>query len=549
MKSISEISEQIIEQVKLLTQDNCLAKNISIDINTGNKKGQFGDLSTNAALIVSKIIKESPVAVAQKIIYGLTNRYIEKVEIAGPGFINIFLSIEACQDLALEIYNEKEEFFKLDIDAEKIAYSDEFVSANPTGPLHIGHGRGGIIGDVLGNVLRFLGHQVTKEFYVNDAGSQIQKLGISFKIRCLQQLGQSIELPEGSYHGEYLTELAKEVISDQGQEIANKPDDWFSQYAKDKLLKRIQDTLKLYGITYDVWFSELKLHKDGSIIKALEVLKDRNYLYEKEGALWFKSTEFGDDKDRVVKKNTGELTYVAADVAYIINKIERGAKKLIYVLGQDHHSYVVRLKSVAQALGYSPDMIDVILYQLVTLKEEGQALRMSKRAGRIVTLKDLIETIGTDCARFFYLNKKADAHLDFDVELALKKSDENPVFYIQYAYVRTNSILKKAQEISDLSNISDLDVKFIGEEEKVLIKKIVSLKELLLSISKNYQVHLVTYYVIELAQLFHSYYNANKVINSNDITKSRGRLLMMKLLNSTFKVSFDLLGISKPENM
>lgn len=548
MNSLTEISNKIIEQVQLLTLKDVTDNNIAININVDSSKQHFGDISTNAPLVVSKIVQENPILIAQKIKEGIKSNFIERIEIAGAGFLNIFLTVQALQNLALILDQEKENFFLIDT-KDRINYSDEFVSANPTGPLHIGHGRGGIIGDVLGNILKFIGNKVTKEFYVNDAGVQINKLGISLKSRYMQELSLEQNFPEDGYHGEYLIEIAKQLVSSSGKDLLEKSDYWFSQYAKDQLLSKIQDTLELYGINYDVWFSELTLHEDGSIIKAIDILKKHNYLYEKDNALWFKSTNFGDDKDRVIQKQSGELTYVAADIAYIINKLERGAQKLIYVLGQDHHSYVTRLKSVAQALGYSADIIEVILYQLVTLKEDGQALRMSKRAGRIVTLLDLIETVGTDCARFFYLNKKADAHLDFDVALALTKSDENPVYYVQYAYVRASSILRKAQDISELRNLEATDYQYIGIEEKLLIKKIISLRELLISISKNYQVHLVTYYVIELSKIFHSYYNANKVINTTEINQTKGRLFVIKLLKANLKLCFDILGISSPESM
>ncbi len=278
-------------------------------------------------------------------------------------------------------------------------------------------------------------------------------------------------------------------------------------------------------------------------------MESRGHTFIQDGALWFRSTEFGDDKDRVLKRSNGEVTYVAADVAYMLNKLNRGAQKLIFVLGQDHHSYVVRLKGVMAALGHNPDNLDVILYQLVTLKEDGVALRMSKRAGRIVSLEDIIETVGADVARFFYLNRKADAHLDFDLALALKKTDENPVFYIQYAYVRTKSIFEKAAEHAELNNISANDLTDLDDEEKQLIKKIVAFKTLLNSMARNYQVHLLSYYVIELANQFHSFYAAHRVIEMSNITQSRKRLALVQILQNTFALCFELLGISCPEKM
>ena len=523
--------------------------NLEINLNSDAQKQQFGDITTNAALILSKELAQQPRALAQEIQQHFAHEWIERIEIAGPGFINIFLTQEAFHHSARQLFQGNQDFFKLDTHAPRYNYNIEFVSANPTGPLHIGHGRGGIIGDVLGNVLHFLGHIVTKEFYINDAGSQIQKLGMSFKIRCQQLCGVEVTLPEDAYHGDYLIALAQACVEKHGREVLDRPDSFFAQYAKEHLLHQLQDTLKEYGITFDVWFSEKTLHENGAIEHALDTLKKNGHIYEKDGATWFASTAFGDDKDRVLRKSSGELTYVSADIAYLNNKVNRGFNKLVMVLGQDHHSYVIRLKAAMQALGYNPADLDIILYQLVTLKESGQLLRMSKRTGRIVTLEDVIETVGTDVARFFYLNRKADAHLDFDIELALKKTEENPVYYIQYAYVRIASILEKAALQPEFSGITAADAVFISDAEKVLIKKIVSLTTTLNAISRHYQTHTLTYYTLELAQLFHSYYGAHKVIDQAHIAQSRGRLLTITILKNTIKLCLDLLGISSPERM
>jgi arginyl-tRNA synthetase len=527
---------------------------LAFNLNTESVREQFGDMSTNIPFVLAKITNKSPQHIAALIAEEIQDPYIQKIELAGVGFLNIYFTPIALQTLAQEIDTQKEAFFTLDPEVTRLRYSIEFVSANPTGPLHLGHGRGGIIGDVLGNILRFLGHLVTKEFYINDAGSQMQKLGESFKIRCEQLAGFPAQLPEDGYQGEYLITLAEQARKEYGDTLYKNPAEFFIEYPHKHLLSAIEQTLKKYGITYDVWFSEQKLHKNNAIAPVLAALMEKGYIYEKDKALWFKSTAFGDDKDRVVKKSTGEFTYVAADIAYLEDKLERGFDKLFMVLGQDHHSYVVRLKAVMSALGYDPERLDIILYQLVTIKESGATMRLSKRAGRIVTLDDVIEAVDTDVARFFYLNKKADAHLEFDVDLALKKTDENPVYYIQYAYVRTKSILEKVKEQDPetrqaLADITVADSIFIGEAEKTLLKKIASLKYLLESIAKNYQTHLLTYYVIELAQTFHSYYNAHKVIDKLNIHQSRGRLLVTLLVQRTLKTCFDILGVSAPEKM
>lgn len=545
MNTIEHVCSQFLDY---LSKTFVYNSNIDTTMNIDLSRQQFGDISSNAAIIIAKELKTAPIKIAQQIALEFKNDYILKIEIAGPGFLNIFLTKESFIKSTAYIFKNKELSF-INSNLIKQKYNIEFVSANPTGPLHFGHGRGGIIGDVLANILTFIGHIVTKEFYINDAGIQIKKLGKSLKTRCLQALGQNIEIDEDGYQGNYLIELANECIQEYGADLIDNADIFFEQYAKSKLLDAIKSTLNKYKINFDVWFSETSLHQSNAIEQAIAILDKNGYLYTQDGALWFKSTEFGDDKDRAIKKGNGEYTYVAADIAYLENKIERKYDHLIMILGQDHHSYATRLKAVLSGLKRNPNMLDVILYQLVTLKEDGLALRMSKRAGRIVDLMGIIEEVGPDIARFFYLNKKADAHLDFDIGLALQKTDENPVFYIQYAYVRTKSILKKAAELEIFKNINEHDAKFINDCDKILIKKILHLKDLLTSINRNYQTHLLSHYTIDLAQTFHSYYNANKVLDLEHIEISRARLVLINIVKDSFELCFKLLGISAPENM
>jgi arginyl-tRNA synthetase len=537
---------------------------LNVDVN----KQAFGDLSSNAAMVLARISTEqelkqathdinpqapkriiNPRIIAQEIIDGFKHLYIARIELAGPGFLNVYLTQKALHDLVGYLVTNKENFFKLEADVPKHRYDLEFVSANPTGPLHLGHGRGAIIGDVLANILKFLGHAVTKEFYINDAGNQIAKLGISFKVRCQQALGIQAQLPEDGYQGEYLLALAQECIKKHNTDILKNDDAFFEQYAKEHLLEKIKQTLADYGVTFDVWFSEKTLHQSGDIERAIKLLQDHNFIYEHEQALWFASTKFGDDKDRVVRKSSGEWTYVAADIAYLLNKAKRGFDHLIMVLGHDHHSYAVRLEGIRQALGLNRIALAIILYQLVTMKASGQLVQMSKRAGTMITLRDVIDEVGKDVARFFYLNRKADAQLEFDLDLALKKTEENPVYYIQYAYVRTGSILEKAAQESALSNISAADAVHLDASESLLLKKIVSLKHTLEGIAATHQTHHLTYYTTELADIFHRYYAHNRVIEMSNINQSRARLLLIMLLRQTFALSFDLLGISKPEKM
>ncbi len=549
-------------------------------LNVEPKKAEFGDLNSNAAMVLAKVLSEktnvaargelvepferqqqawfdeltmhgrvNPRQIAQEIIDTFKHPYIAKIEIAGPGFLNAYFTQNAIHDLAQELEKQKEAFFKLEDDAPKHRFDIEFVSANPTGPLHLGHGRGAIIGDVLGNILTFIGHQVTKEFYINDAGNQIAKLGQSFKVRCQQAAGIAAQLPEDGYRGEYLLDLAQELVKEKGNSVIDNPDSFFEHYAKEFLLEKIKQTLANYGVHFDVWFSEKTLHESGAIERAVKLLQEHNFIYEHEHALWFASTKFGDDKDRVVRKSTGEWTYVAADIAYLLDKAKRGFDHLVMVLGHDHHSYAVRLEGIRQALGLSRIDLAVILYQLVTMKASGQLVQMSKRAGTMVTLTDVIDEVGTDVARFFYLNRKADAQLEFDLDLALKKTEENPVFYVQYAYVRTGSILEKAAEHKELANISGADAAHLGRSEALLLKKITSLKHLLEIIAATRQTHHLTYFTTELADIFHHYYAHNRVIEMSNINQSRGRLLLITLLRQTFALTFDLLGISKPIKM
>lgn len=528
--------------------ENSVVTRCAFELNIDEKKEAFGDINSNAALILAKELHQKPHAIAQAIIDNFSDESIEKITMAGPGFVNIYLKIKSFTLLTQQLLQEKDSFFKLDPTQFRKTINVEFVSANPTGPLHFGHGRSGIIGDVFANVARFLGHATTKEFYINDAGSQINKLAQSFKIRCQQELGLPATMLEDGYHGAYLIDLAKECVAHYGDALLEKDSLFFQDYAKNNMLEKIKNTLTDYGITFDVWFSEKTLHEDGSIHQAINLLQENGFLYQQDNALWFKSTAFGDDKDRVVQKSTGEWTYVAADIAYLLNKVERGAQEITLILGHDHHSYATRLENIRQALKLENITLNVILYQLVHIKQAGELVQMSKRTGTMITLEDVIAKVGTDVARFFYLHRKADAQLEFDLELALKKTNENPVYYVQYAYVRTKSILEKATEYNSLNEVSYQDVS-AEQEDLLLIKKIVALKDVLLSVDRNHLTHLLTYYIIELADIFHRYYGKYRIIDEENVAKSRSRLALITLLRDTFALTLTILGISLPEKM
>lgn len=568
MNIIATLKYEVLRIIKNLYQlDQDQLQSIVIHLNLDATK-PFGDISCNAAMVLAKMLGKNPRELAEQIKQALVNDQetflstsIQAVDIAGPGFINITLHKVVWSKISGELWNAQGSYFALAAEEKRHRYLIEFVSGNPTGPLHIGTGRGGIIGDVLGNVLSFIGHTVLKEYYINDAGNQVKLLGKSLLVRCKQELGQDAELPEEGYAGDYIVDLAKQCINQYGKDVITQDESFFSDYAKSEILKNIKQDLADFGIKFDNWFSEKSLHDNGSIEQVIEVLRKKDLVYEADGALWFKSTQFGDEKDRVVRKQNGELTYIAADIAYHKNKFNRGYDILIDILGQDHHGYVKRLKGTMQALDYDK-AFDVILYQLVTVKENDVAIKMSKRAGTFTKLADIVQTVTCDVARFFYLNRKADAHLEFDLATALKKTDENPVFYIQYAYVRTNSLLEKAgKEISlqdfvqKLQNeqLSKADFEAamlqVQDPEVMVLRKIVSLTDVLASIAKTYQTHVVAYYAWELANTFHNYYASNRIVDLANPELSATRLCLVKLVRQTLGIVLDLLGVSKPEKM
>jgi arginyl-tRNA synthetase len=563
MNVIQDIKQHITSSIQsLFPQAKIHLDSVVISLNIG-KQAAFGDLSINAAMVLAPALGQKPREIAETIKSALESdsycsALISSIEIVGPGFINLHLKQETFKKIAEQLYTKHTQFFKPDIIKPK-KYLIEFVSANPTGPLHLGHGRGGIIGDVLAHVLSFLGHNVLREFYINDAGNQVQKLATSLRIRIRQTLGEAVELPEEGYAGEYLINLAHICIKQYGNAVLEKDDEFFKTFAVEHLLNLIKQDLHDYGINFDSWFSEKTLHENGEVDAALELLAKKDLIYKEDGALWFKSTQFGDDKDRVIKKQDGALTYIAADIAYHKNKYDRGYTQLVDVLGQDHHGYVMRLKATMEALGYTKNSLDVILYQLVSIKQGSEAVKMSKRKGTFTTLRDIIDTVGKDVARFFYLNRKAEAHLEFDLDTALKQTEENPAFYIQYAYVRTASLFNKALETPELQEAALLvkngSVKLddimdeLSTHDKNLLIKIASLQDVLLSVQNTYQTHVLAYYTYELAQSFHNYYAFNRIIDTTDIKTSTKRLLLVLVVRNTLALCLNLQGLSQPEKM
>ena len=544
------------------------------------KNTEFGDFAINVSSL-ARFARLSPVQIAQEIISKL-NLENYGTSIVG-GFINFKVGEEFLKDLITEILTEKENFGRpQNITKEKILL--EYVSANPTGPFHIGHGRWAAMGSALANLLKFYGHDVTQEFYINDAGSQIEKLGQSLKIRIRQELGENIDFPEDEterknyYTGEYLIPFAKKYIKEKGESEKEKEGipldvNTLADYSKNEMENLQKALLKDFRVNFDIFYSELDLHNSGKVDACVQKLKDMNKVYEKEGAVWFKSSDYGDDQDRVIKKADGTNTYLTADIAYHLDKLERGYDRMINIWGADHHGYVARVKASIEALGYNPDSLEVLLGQLVNLVVSGEQVRMGKRKN-MITLDELIEEVGVDATRFWMIMRNIDSTLDFDVELAKTSSDENPVFYVQYAHARACSILRNAvsdkinpetgekmppvltkEELESLSgNFKKEILNPVFEEKeafnvtKKLILKLEEYKYMIKFSAENRFVYTICRYVQELASEFHSFYNISRVI-TEDIGMTKAKLAIILSVKEVLKNGLNLIRVNAPEKM
>ncbi|MCH5320113.1 MAG: arginine--tRNA ligase [Eubacterium sp.] len=515
-----------------------------------------GDYSSNAAMAGAKAFKKAPRMIAQSIAdhIDLSGTLFERVEIAGPGFLNFFLSQEYYSEILKDVFACGEDYGKSDYgEGKKVLV--EFVSANPTGPMHIGNARGGAIGDCLASVLDWAGFDVSREFYVNDAGNQVEKFATSLEVRYLQHFKDDIEMPEDAYHGADITEHAENFISEYGDKYVEAPSEErrkaLVDFALPKNIAGLERDLGRYRITYDKWFRESTLHNDGSVEKVIEVLKDKGVTYEQDGALWFKASEFGNDKDIVLIRANGLPTYIVPDIAYHYNKlVTRGYDKAIDVLGADHHGYVPRMKAALTALGLDADRLDAVIMQMVRLVRDGETIKLSKRSGKAITLNTLIDEVPLDAARFFFNLREPNSHFDFDLELAAKQSSENPVYYVQYAHARICSIIKKAQEQNvELRTPADDELLLLcSDEEKELIRHLSSLTGEIVSSAKAYDPAKITHYVVELATLFHKFYNAQRVM-CDDEGLMQARLYLCRAVKDTIRNILTMLKITTPEVM
>lgn len=545
------------------------------------RQKSHGDLATNIALGLAKAAQRDPRELAQRLVDALApSKYIDRVEIAGPGFINIFLSTWSQFEVLSTIHKQGEDYGRCDVgNDEKVLI--EFVSANPTGPLHVGHGRGAAYGDNLARVMRFTGYQVSTEYYINDAGRQMDILALSVWFRYLELCGEELSFPNNCYQGDYIWDIAATVHREDGDRYQNSMLDFFTENtsldsektldqmtnkfrskvgadgyqrflgaALDMLVEDIKGDLEDFRVEFDRWFSERSLYQAKIVDHTIAKLRQTEYLYEKDGALWFRATDFGDEKDRVVVRDTGVPTYLASDIAYHQNKFERGFNKLIDVWGADHHGYMVRVKGTLQALGNNPDDFIVALVQFATLYRGGQKVSMSTRGGEFVTLRELRREVGTDAARFFYAQRKPEQHLDFDLDLAKSQSTENPVYYVQYAHARVCSVFEQAKQRGiDTSKVCESDSSLLKEEhEKELAKALAKFPEIVATAARNLEPHHIVYYLRNVSNRLHTYYNAHNVLGTERELRN-ARLNLMDATRQVIANGLNLIGVSAPEQM
>ncbi len=518
------------------------------------KQESHGDYASNLALVMASVIKISPRELATRLADRLSkHHHFERIEVAGPGFLNFFIARNWWQENLYDMKRAGAAYGESDT-GQGMRVLLEFVSANPTGPLHVGHGRGAAVGDSLARLLKAAGYRPETEYYINDVGNQMNTLGRSVYLRYIEHLGRKIDFPKECYQGGYIKDIAADIASREGKRYLDKPLEecipYFTKVAVEKISAGIRRDLEDFGVRFDNWFSERTLHVTGLVEETIAELQQKGLIYEKDGALWFRSTEFGDEKDRVVKRSSGVLTYFAADIAYHRHKLERNYDLLVDIWGADHHGYVPRVKAAIKALGHSAEKLKVLLIQLVNLLEAGKIKAMSTRAGEFVTLREVLDDVGKDAARFIFLTRKCDSPLDFDLDLARSQTQENPVYYVQYAHARLASVFRKAMEQGvAIVPPEEVDVGLLREPEEIrLLKALEAFPRVVSDSAKALEPHRISYYLTELAAQLHGYYTRYRFIGE-DAALTQARLLLADVIKQVFNKGLGLLGVSAPERM
>lgn len=544
MKSIDiELKQAIKEAVKKAFDIELEENNIVIET---PKVKDHGDFSTNVAMQLTRQLRQNPRMIAEKIVANIESENVEKMDIAGPGFINFILSKGRFTKVIEEVLSKRENFGQQPSNGIKVNL--EYVSANPTGSLHLGHARGAAWGDSCARIMKKAGYDVTREYYVNDAGNQITNLALSLNARYRQAHGIETEIGQDGYLGEDVKQKAEQLAKDYPEKYLEPTEENLKFFRKEGIkfeLDKIKADLDNYRVHFDVWSSEQTIRDSGDVDRALKVLDEKGYTYESEGALWFKTTELGDDKDRVLRKTDGSYTYLVPDIAYHNDKYKRGYDLLVDFLGADHHGYIPRLKASMQALGNDPDKLNVDIIQMVRLVSDGKEVKMSKRLGNATTINELCDSVGVDAARYFFVQRALDSHLDFDIELAKRQSNDNPVYYAQYAHARMCSIQKQAKDIELADSLEDLT----DEKEIELMKTLQEFNKVIIESAKTRQVHKVCHYIQTLASKFHSFYNACKVIDRDNMKLSSQRLALVKATQIVLANALETVGVEAVESM
>ena len=518
------------------------------------KNKENGDYATNIAMQLTKIAKKPPRAIADDIVANLDtdSTPIRSVDIAGPGFINITLKPDYLGDVVKDILGKGEDFGRSDAgQGEKVQV--EFVSANPTGDLHLGHARGASLGDSLCNVMDFAGFDVSREYYINDAGNQINNLAKSIEARYFQALGREAEMPEDGYHGQDVIDIADALAKEHGDKFVSMPEEerfeWFRKHGLGVELDKLKQDLAAFRVNFDNWFSETTLYEDGKIDTALDKLRQNGHVYEEDGATWFRSTDFGDDKDRVLIKQDGSYTYLLPDIAYHEDKLQRGFDKLINIWGADHHGYIPRMKAAIEALGYDRETLEVLVSQMVQLYKDGEKFKMSKRTGKAVTLRELVDMVGLDATRYFFVMRSGDSQMDFDLDLAVSQSNENPVYYAQYAHARICSILRQADDAGLFASEDHVALLLESEKALDLMRKLGDFPQIVADAAKLRAPHRVATYIHELAAAFHTFYSTDKVVDPDNRELSEARLALVTATRTVIANALRLIGVAAPDRM